>query len=752
MAPPGYTITIPKGDPDDLLIVVRNLRKIAGDADGHGGILAGEAKGMHSATWKDNAGAAAEAEASALSTACKDAGKHLGTGATALSAYAKVLDTAKTKIKALDAESDGIPAEARTEAGKNPMYHHVPPQDQKDWVDGIISDKMQPIMKKVHHWEHELDQAAKTCAGKLNQAIGYHKGQSSADVYNQTYNGMLHHLPTMAAYQAHQDAKTLARDLHDGKKPSKDLLARMKAEAGDEFYSAAFANELKAKGIERIPPEIARSDLDQETRKELMTTIATITATATDGKGPELDRKDRDQLVSDLSNNKVIFDDNGMSYRPAWAMSEILGYGTGKWGDQMLADMATNIYDHGGLDTYGGPNMAANAERPISDADNKYLLTDSMGVALTALDKNANASRIFLDHHANGDLDRLRSLLMRYRTGVGSQVDPTHQAGQEKVLLDVIKNASLTFGSQEAQLGPQGDKAADIASYFLHDEADMGNRFGLLNKDVQHTVTSVLSGYYDDVHHRLVLGTTADSTHPGTGHGYADSPFPKDMAHMQISNSDLKSLIGDVYGEQDNRRQLFHAAAIYGEAKLQQDIDAGRVHPDKAPDYTATGDMGIYGADAHAIMDIGNKRINDDAKSAQATLDFLNAGADVAGTLAGPEGKVAEKALSTTLTIAHTGSGFLDPQGHAQDLINQIGDNQDDKYRSQVVEMVVRNHLWTDGADDPRKLGFWDAQHQRLTIPKGHEAEFKEWIHDRAEHDPTVQEAMNTLVRRSGHG
>ncbi|HVX45184.1 MAG TPA: hypothetical protein VHC49_14945 [Mycobacteriales bacterium] len=760
MAPSGYTIKIPKGNPDDLLKVVGNLRKMAGDADGHGGILSGEAKGMHRASWKDGAGAAAEAEASALSTACKSAGKDLGSGASALSAFARVLDDAKTKIKALDAQSNKIPAEAKTEAEKNPMYAHESAADRQADIDAIIKDKMAPIMKKVHHWEHELDHAAKTCAGKLQKTVGAHKGQSPATVYAQSYNGALKTLPTMAAWQAKQDAKLFRYQMKHGFKNdanSKAMYARIAAESHNPAYADAFARELGADGLVSVPEALVQAHLNNSLtdaqRKSLMSSISNIIGVATNTKNNtgHLDQSEIDKLVKYASNTHTVDPgERGGQWRPSWAMAQLLGYST-NWSPRFLSNVSAEIYDHRGelrkLDQL--PD-----ELQISSADDKYIHTDPMLTALEKLGRNGDAGRLFFDHKSRGDLDRLRNLMSEY---------PSSERGHERILMRAVNSAATQdlpdptdkhlTAAELAELRSGGD----VASYFLHyaamEKAGKHND-NPLGAATKRTVGSVLGYYYDDLHtllahHHQLLEHPTD---PGAGPlGLREGKLLDSALGSRIgpamSYAEVKSLLGDVIGDSTARHRILAGAAAYADIDMQNRMDPAnyaRGHHDK----TLNNVFGNYGSDVGRILNTAyGEKINEGEKT-EATKEAFKLLWNVGSTIAAPEGKAASTGFTVFNQIA---GGAFDHGDNPADAARADFDNsvnaQENQVRGTVAEMLLHHNEWPHDQSNilakhyTDKHGivhtnknyhpeWWDAKtgHFRVPTDPHDRAKFENWL------------------------
>lgn len=163
MAPAGYTIDIPAGNPEELRAAVARLRRLANDIDGQGRSLAGT-----------SAGKSVPKDATIVGGRITETGYGVRDGAEALAAFAMALEKAQSAIRDLDQRSDDVYEEAYSAVISDPIHQGLSEADRTRLVHKLVADKMALILAAVDRHRTELDVAAASCSKRLGMAIpGY---------------------------------------------------------------------------------------------------------------------------------------------------------------------------------------------------------------------------------------------------------------------------------------------------------------------------------------------------------------------------------------------------------------------------------------------------------------------------------------------------------------------------------------------------------------------------------------------------
>src|SRR5262249_52697802 len=163
MAPAGYTIDIPAGNPEELRAAVARLRQLANDIDGRGLSIAGALSGK-----------SVPKDAMIVGSRITETGYGVRDGAEALAAFATPLEKAQSAIRDLDQRSDDAYEEAYTAVVSDPVHHGLSDADRDRLVEKLVADKMAVILAAVDRHRADLDAASASCSKRLGMAIpGY---------------------------------------------------------------------------------------------------------------------------------------------------------------------------------------------------------------------------------------------------------------------------------------------------------------------------------------------------------------------------------------------------------------------------------------------------------------------------------------------------------------------------------------------------------------------------------------------------
>ncbi|HVX45182.1 MAG TPA: hypothetical protein VHC49_14935 [Mycobacteriales bacterium] len=689
----------PPGDPDTLDKVVGNFNKIAGDMNTHGGAIKTEATGMQKA-WPPPSGTPATNEANTLGGFVTDYGGHINKGATALKTYSGKLRTAQSNVAGLQNKAQTADTNALADARKK----HAGATDDalrktteyKNSFDPVVS----PLRSQYQTELSNLKSAAQTCETALGNAIpGYKKGMSPADVQAHAMNDVLLKLPSAAAEQAKQDAQTFKYQMEHGFKGddpySKAMYERIAAESKNQAYADAFARELKADGIVNVPEALSQAGLNDSLsdgqRKSLMEAMSNIVgeATNTDNNPGHLDQGEIDKLVKYASDTDAVDPGHpGGQWRRSWAMAELLGY-SGNWSPTFLSRVSGEIYDH----RYALQNQQQlRDEMPISSADNGYIHVDEMVTALQKLDKNPDAGRLFFDQDPNskGEPDRIRTLMEEY-----SRTDHF----KENLVADTIRAAAVDGLPDDKRTGDMGHRAANIASWFLHDASEEAQGHGAYNGAIlwpgtQKAVTAVLTSYYGDLHRTLQNGDKFD---PGTGSYMVTKdgdPIFAGQYGANLSFGDASQLLSSVMHDDGQKTALYQAAGIYNDMNLTYAQEHGG---------DVRGTYFHYGTDLKRMIESAHVVDANNAAQEKEFLQAVQVGSSAAGVFMPGEAEVgasAAKGLSLLKSLGDSGVGLMDPTGAESDEYQSRLTDATNGADNEIISSMMKHHLFTTAIPD----------------------------------------------------
>jgi hypothetical protein len=718
---------IPPGEPDSLRGAAGRLRLIAADVDRHGAAVVAEQRGLAAVWTSDRAAPAAIAEVGRLGALAGGHSPRIAAGAAALRDYAAALDHAQRTVADLRRRDTLAEQEARAEASRTPQ---LPAEEREDLFRAEYGARRRSLEGAYHTETSRLAHAAQICRSRLENAVpGYRPGMSPGQTATAARRAVTSALPTVWAAdqtrQARQDAAELQAAVESGRCPDPELVRRIGANARDEHYAAAFATWLGAGTLLGLPYQIGRSGLDDTGRRDLMRAVGAVAGTATNGAGPDLPTGDADELVRRAGSTERA--DDRHLYQGYWAVTQLLGYGSGTFGKDFLARIAEEIYHHRGK--LRAENTIANPDqRPVSSADHRWI-GDPMLVVLQELSKNPAAGRLFFAvRDADGKLSRVRALMSEYcNTG--------HT--QERTVTDAVAEAATEFPPGERK-GAEGRRGADIASYFLHYAAEQRRDHTVLWAETRQAVTKVLTTYYEDLRIALITQTTDGPGHRDPGHrnhgADSESKLPVQTGAL-LSSAEARSLTAEVWGEEKLRRQLLTAAATRAELSLRHELAAEGLSAKEVTEKINNA-FGVYGSDVGMLLSAAyGERMHSaefQSECLRATKVIFDVGAV---TVARPAGGAAAVALDIFKEI---GDGGFDPGNPVDGVRAGFAEAMQDLrtgIRATAVELLLRSGQWTrEYAPGEPPWKWWDATQGRLVVPAdpSSRTEFALWLNDHA--------------------
>jgi uncharacterized protein YukE len=689
---------VPVGEPSAVRASAGRLRQMAHDVDAAGHDLVGEQRGM-AAVWRSDAGRAATSEVGVLGAQATGFGGRVAGGAAALDRYAAALEHAQGAARALAARDAEADAQARREAGRIPS---LPAADQDDIYRREYATLRRPLDTAYRAALDDLDRAARTCRATLESAVpGYHRGMTPTQIALAARRASTVHLPTIwSADQTRQgraDATAVATALAAGRTPDPDLLDRIKTNALDETYSAAFATTLGAAGLAKLPGQVGRLDADDPTRRTLMTAFGAIVGRATNGTGPDLPTDQTDDLVARAGSTAR--SDPPHEARDYWSVLELVTYGRGAFAPATLARIAGTVYDNRGA-LHGAQQTANPDQHEISTAEKGRRLDDPMLAILGELAATPEAGRIFFDvKAADGELERMHNLMREYHAKPG---------GDEGIVVKAISEAAVRFAPYQ-RVGADGKRGGEIASWFLHYAAGDLRTDAALSPATRAAVTGVLVNYYEDLRETLLVDAGGDLG-AVSGPREKDTGLPFEIG-AKISKADASSLLAEIWPDPAMSRRLMGAAAVRAQAYLQVQ-NAG--HPAPA---VVNNAFGVYGADVGRLLHAayGGQIGVDDTNSMMlsASKMFFDVGTAAVG---GP----ADGAKAVIFGVAQEiGDGLFDfgnPHDRARSAYAAEITNLDQSARLTVAEMMLRTQAWVPGKGDP-VWNWYDPNTKQLIIP-----------------------------------
>lgn len=560
--------------------------------------------------------------------------------------------------------------------------------------------------------------------------------------------------------EGREAAQRLTKCLEAGKRPPGALRELLENNADDEYFAAAMAKALGTEGILNLPALIGELEISDQATKTLMTSVAEMVGTATDGKGPAIPYDIRQALINAAGSTEMMGQEDvpghrgqgedRLGYRKFWAMQKLLQFGEGEFGGNFLADVSQEIYNNRDelRSSLWDDNGSYNLEYDEWSLSGTGTGADPMLTVMQSLREAPEAGRMFFGHDPNGDgtLERVVTLMNEYPPNIpeGPQVT------------EALRVASTEFDQIDPNRSTWAyENAAAIASNFMHETVEHQDDWvdGPTNDEVRRDVSSVLSYYYEDLQHSLSVGTGEESDVGARDYPYKDSPTEFQTGAM-ISSSDAQELVNLVFENPETKDQLLQAARVYGELRLNYEVE-------HAVDVTATTErdesgrpiadgFSDYGSDLGRLIGAANGTAMEDAQASQLISELgaaaLNIGVATGGAVLGPVGALGTAALGE---VAKAGlEGMTTDPGEVRDQMRaQIHDAQA-AAEMNVAEMMIRNGYW-EGPPPPDE--YWNEETQTFQCPpddpttaRNEQEEFEAWIHRQA--DQYIVMAHNSFM------